>query len=103
MVMVSAARDSAPAVSTVPTSWPAQVMLFDEDGAPLGDADVVGTPRHGRVMLGEVSAPERLIAYYFGKARRSIMIDLTDRVVEGRLEPRWDGGGRDWWVELGST
>ena len=53
------------------------------------------------MLLSEVAKPEALLDYYFGKSARRLMLDLGDRVLDGWLETRWEGGNRSWWVELG--
>jgi hypothetical protein len=81
--------------------WPVRISLLDEDGRGLVEADVLGRASDGCMLLDEVAEPNVLLAYYFGKARRRLMVDLGDVVVDGWLETRWDGTARSWWVEPG--
>jgi hypothetical protein len=105
MTMVSSDSVSIPPAivrsDVWPSSWPPRIDVLDVDGGTLGEADVLGFTLDGYLMLGEVAAPERMIAYYFGKAGRRLMLDLGDRVVSGSLETCWNGDSRNWWVELG--
>jgi hypothetical protein len=105
MTMVSREDVSIPPASvlddSLPGCWPPRISVLDVDGRTLGEADVLGPPFDGSLTLGEVAAPERLLAYYFGKAGRRLMLDLGDRMVSGWLETCWDGDRRSWWVALG--
>src|SRR5690348_12684672 len=99
MVTMEAIR-SLSTVAGQPACWPASIALLDLDGRPLSEADVAGPFDDGCVALGEVAEPDLLLDYYFGRAGRRLMLDLGDRMIDGWLETRWDGGGRTWWVEL---
>ena len=90
-------RDVAPA----PLVWPPSAIVLDVDGAALSEVGLLGPPRDDRVVLVEVEAPDALLGYYVGHGGRQVMLQLVERVVEGRLATRWAGLDRDWWVELG--
>ena len=92
-----APRDVAPPLLL----WPPSALLLDADGAALSDVGLLGPPRDDRVGLVEVEEPDALLGYYFGHGGRRVMLQLFERVVEGRLATRWAGIERDWWVELG--
>ncbi len=77
------------------------VRVLDTDGTPLTWA-VAGTTRDdGAVILDEVDEPGVLIAYYFGRGERLVLVELPDvpeQTVEGTLETWWRGGARTWQV-----
>ena len=86
---------------TVPTIiWPRLGLTLDTDGVLLSEVDVLGPPHDGRLSFAGVHEPSALLDYYFGYGERRLMLRIDDDTVEGRLETRYDGGQRSWWLEL---
>jgi len=77
------------------------VRVLDTDGTPLTWAVTGTTADDGAVVLDEVDAPGVLIAYYFGRGERLVLVELPEapeQTVEGTLETWWRGGERTWQV-----
>ena len=83
-----------------PEQWPARITIHDLDGQVLSEAEILPDGTDDRLLLTEVTAPDRLLSYYFGKSCRQLLLNLGDRALEGWLGTRWDANGRIWWVEL---
>ena len=79
-----------------------KVIISDESGQRLAEA----TPwlsDDGLVMaLGRVRGGGELLAYYFGKSRRTVRVALGEFAVAGRLQTRWQGSRRTWLIRLES-
>jgi|SRR3954463_1849529 hypothetical protein len=91
----SEAQQIAPA-----KTWPRAATVLDSDGAQLTNVDVLGAPRDGRVLFGDVWEPAALLDQYFGRGAQIVMLTLDDAVMVGRLATCWDRGHRSWWIEL---
>ena len=77
------------------------VRVLDTDGTPLTWAVTGSTSDDGAVTLDEVDEPGVLIAYYFGRGERLVLVELPavpEATVEGTLETWWRGGERTWQV-----
>lgn len=77
------------------------VKVLDTDGTPLTWAVTGATGDDGAVLLEEVDEPSVLIAYYFGRGERLVLVEMPEvpeLTVEGTLETWWRGGARTWQV-----
>lgn len=77
------------------------VRVLDTDGTPLTWAVAGVTGEDGAVILDEVDEPGVLIAYYFGRGERLVLVELPEmpeQTVEGTLETWWCGSARTWQV-----
>ena len=93
-------RRSEPRLDAPAITWPRTHAILDADGAFLTDVDVVGPPRYGRILLGEVAEPAALLDYVFGHGCRDVMLDLGGAPVAGWLGTSWEGCRRSWWIEI---
>src|SRR6185295_10032459 len=81
-------------------TWPRAATILDIDGALLSEADVLGPPHDGCLSFGDVHEPAALLDYYFGHGGRQVMLRSDGGTVAGRLETRYEGSQRSWWLEL---
>lgn len=91
-------NDLRPVTPTI--TWPRAAAILDADGAPLSEVEVIGPPRDGRLLFGDVDEPAALLDYYFGSGGRQTMLRFEGETVEGWLETHWVGSTRTWWLEV---
>ncbi len=89
-----------PHPTAVTTTWPRLGVTLDIDGVLLSEVDVLAPPLDGRLSFADVHEPSALLDYYFGYGERRLMLRIDDDTIEGRLETRYDGCQRSWWLEL---
>ena len=100
MVRSALTRRSEPQPIAPAKTWPRAATVLDPDGAQLTDVDVLGPPRGGRVLFGDVWEPAALLDQYFGRGAQIVMLSLDDAVMVGRLGTCWECSHRSWWLDL---
>jgi len=83
-----------------PTVRTQTATLRDADDQSLAIIELAWPLTADEVMLGEIDDQSWLMAYYFGHGGRDVTLTLADAVVSARLETRWEGNHRVWWLDF---
>jgi len=81
-------------------TWPYVATIIDPDGAQLTEVAVLGPPRTGRLLFGDVSEQSALLDQYFGRGAQDVVLYLDDARIVGRLGTCWECSHRSWWLEV---
>lgn len=100
MVTISPERPTIVLVQA-PTAAPLPVMgVRDADGRLLVSVEMAEPLEGNEVQLGEVDDQSLLMAYYFGRGGREVLLTLASSAIHARLDTRWAGDHRAWWLDL---
>lgn len=107
MVTARPERPTIPLTPTVILGRPQETtvrtqpaVVRDADDEPLAFVELAWPPAGDSVMLGEVDDQYWLMTYYFGRGGRDVTLTLDDHAVSVRLETRWEGNHRIWWLDF---
>ncbi|MFN8632661.1 MAG: hypothetical protein U0893_02315 [Chloroflexota bacterium] len=99
-LMLAPTRPEGLQLDAPTTDLPHAITICDASGVPLSDADAVEPALDGRLTLRDVADSAALLERCFGLGDRQVTVTVDGVAVDGWLETRWEGGHRDWWVEL---
>jgi hypothetical protein len=100
MLTISPERSTVSPVQP-PTTEQLQVAdIRDADGRLLVSVELTEPLEGDQLLLGEVDDGSLLMAYYFGRGGRDVMLNLANRPIHARLETCWQRNRRNWWLDL---
>ena len=73
------------------------IAILDDRDIALSNASVQFCSDPRAIALAGVDE-RALLGYYFARGRRRVVIDLGAVQLRGRLDTRWDGNHRRWFV-----